>query len=167
MRFIVAILVALAAFGVRAEGFYEYKSPALGFAINYANGWYVTEQTEKGTVSIVAPNAKLNTVAAILVIVKPVPAGATLASLDDNLANRMASGMGEFSVKLKQPGTVGGQAATMVLLEGTVSRKPFAAFMAYTIRGHKLYATMFLCERQHYDQYRDIGGAIIGSFRFI
>jgi hypothetical protein len=102
-----------------------------------------------------------------LVSGSPPNPGAKLDDYEKLIPRLFAFLLDDYKQYLKQPTTLGGAPARMLLFEAKADGVRVIGFVSYAIHHQKLYTAMFFSSRETYEQYRQIGGNILGSFRFL
>ena len=164
----VALVLVLAMVTVaRAETYLGYESRTAGFGIAYPKTWTSTENPGRTTVVLYEKNSAPATRANVIVSGGPASPGVKLDDYDRIMPKLFNLMFENYKQHLKQPTTLGGAAARMLLFEATQGKTPIVGFIAYTIRNGKVYTVMFFSSREKYDGYRQVSGNILGTFRFL
>ena len=103
----------------------------------------------------------------VTVSVASVKPEVTLASAGKLMQQTFSTLLTGYKLYRKQPGTLGGSAATQLLFTARQGKFLFAGFVVYTVRAGRLYSFTFECDRQNYERLRATGGTILGSFSFL
>ena len=164
----VALVLVLAMFTVaRAETYLGYESRTAGFGIAYPKTWTSTENPGRTTVVLYEKNSAPATRANVIVSGGPASPGVKLDDYDRIMPKLFNLMFENYKQHLKQPTTLGGAAARMLLFEATQGKTPIVGFIAYTIRNGKVYTVMFFSSRGQYEGYRQVSGNILSTFRFL
>jgi hypothetical protein len=166
MKYLLPLLVVLL-FTASAQRYYEYQNPAMGFAIAYPTTWQATENADRTGVMLVDLKVKVKDRPSFVVSAGRVPAGVKLDDYERLIPRLFAFLLDDYKQYLKQPTTLGGAPARMLLFEAKAGGVAVVGFVSYAIHNEAVYTAMFFSNRNTYDQYRQVGGNILGSFRFL
>ena len=134
---------------------------------SYPKTWISTENPGRTTVVLYEKNSAPATRANVIVSGGPASPGVKLDDYDRIMPKLFNLMFENYKQHLKQPTTLGGAAARMLLFEATQGKTPIVGFIAYTIRKGKVYTVMFFSSREKYDGYRQVSGNILGTSRFL
>ena len=162
---LVALLLLLTV--ARAETYLGYQNPTAGFAIAYPKTWMVTENPARTSVMLLEKNTQPVARANFIVSVSPASPNVRLDDYDRQIPKLFNLIFENYKQHLKQPTTLGGEKARMLLFEATEGKLAIVGFIAYTIRNGKVYTAMFFSPRQKYEGYRQVSGNILSTFRFL
>jgi hypothetical protein len=161
MKFFVVALFALLSLA-GADRYYEYQNPTMGFAVAYPTTWQATETANKTGVALVDTAGKPQDRPAFFVSAGPSQTGVKLDDYDRIMPKLFAFVLDNYKQHLKQATTLGGAPARMLLFEASAKGSTVIGFMCYAIRNGRLYSG-----RDTYEKFRQIGGNILGSFRYL
>jgi hypothetical protein len=166
MKIWLALFFALSTVA-QAERYYEYRNPSMGFAIAYPMTWKATENAQRTGVTLADGAVSQKESPAFIVSVSAATKGVKLEDYDRIVPRLFAFLLDDYKQHLKQPTTLGGAAARMLLFEAKAGGVGVIGFMSYTLRNNKIYTAAFFSNRSNYEIYRQVGGNILGSFRFL
>ena len=161
------LLMLLMVTVARAETYLGYESRTAGFGIAYPKTWTATENPGRTAVVLFEKTSSPATRANVIVSSGPASPGVKLDDYDRIMPKLFNLMFENYKQHLKQPTTLGGAAARMLLFEATQGKTPIVGFIAYTIRGGKVYTVMFFSSRGQYEGYRQVSGNILSTFRFL
>jgi hypothetical protein len=151
----------------RAETYLGYESQTAGFGIAYPKTWTVTENPERTAVVLSEKTGNPATRANVIASSGPASPGVKLDDYDRIMPKLFNLIFENYKQHLKQPTTLGGVAARMLLFEAMQGKSPIVGFIAYTIRNGKVFSVMFFSSKGQYEGHRQVGGNILSTFRFL
>ncbi len=165
MRILVLALVLLGV--ARAETYFEYQNPSAGFAVGYPKTWTASENARQTGVALFDSAYKgANKPVFSLSATKATP-GVKLDDYDRLVPKLFTFLFDDYKQHLKQPTTLGGAPARMLLFEAKTAKSSVIGFLVYALKGGQLYTVGFFSARDDYDRYRQVSGNILGTFRFL
>ena len=167
MKTWLAALLLLVVTVARAETYLGYASQTAGFGIAYPKTWIATENPARTTVVLNEKTGNPATRANVIASSAPASPGVKLDDYDRVMPRLFNLIFEDYKQHLKQPTTLGCAPARMLLFEAKQSKTPIVGFIAYTLRGGKVFSVMFFSTREKYDGYRQVSGNILGTFRFL
>lgn len=145
----------------------SFSSAKLGFSLQYPDTWQVRENPNGRAVIFVDTTIKRGYLTSVTVNVGPVKPNVRLSDADKLVQETFETLLTDYKLYQKEPGTLGGSAATQLLFTARQGKFLFAGFVVYTVRSGRLYSFTFECDRQNYERLRATGGTILGSFNFL
>jgi hypothetical protein len=168
MKSISGVLLAVLLLTVaHAETYRGFENRSAGFAIAYPMNWTATENAARTSVQLSESARPGSSGASFVVSVSNASASVKLDDYDRLIPRLFQYLFEDYKQHLKEPTTLAGVNARMLLFEARFGKFPVVGFMKYAIHNGRVYTAMFFSLRQDYDRFRQVGGNILGTFRFL
>jgi hypothetical protein len=162
------VLLAVLLFALaHAETYLGFENRAAGFGIAYPKNWTFIENDTRTMLVMHEKNKNLPTRPTFTVSSGRAAPGVKLDDYDRLLPRLLAFLFDDYQQHLKQPTTLGGAPARMLLFEAKVQKVPMVGFTVYALRNGQAYSVTFASTREDYERYRQVGGNILSTFRFL